>query len=134
MSAAHGRRVLFVCVENSCRSQMAEAFARHHGGEDVEARSAGSRPSGTVHPMAVSVMAARGLDLSDQRSTGVEDLERAVFEVVVSMGCGDACPEVSARRRVEWEIADPAGGDRSAFERARDEIELRVRELLENLG
>ena len=133
MSSGSERRVLFVCVENACRSQMAEAFARHHGGSGVEARSAGSRPSGTVHPMALEVMAERGLDLSGHRSTGVDGLEREQFDVVVSMGCGDACPQVPARRRLEWEIADPAGGDRSAFERARDAIDLRVRALLADL-
>lgn len=124
-------RLLFVCVENACRSQMAEAFARVHGGADVEARSAGSRPSGTVHPTAVAVMAERGIDLSGHRSEGIETVLGEPFDVVVSMGCGDACPQVPAARRVEWDVEDPSGGPRETFERVRDDIERRVLALLD---
>lgn len=123
-------RILFVCVENACRSQMAEAFARELGGPGVEARSAGSRPSGRVHPTAVEVMAERGIDLTDHRSEGVEAVLGKPFDLVVSMGCGDACPRVRADRRLEWDVEDPAGGPREKFVSVRDEIERRVRDLL----
>lgn len=126
-------RVLFVCVENSCRSQMAEAFARELGAPDVTARSAGSRPSGSVNPLAVEVMAERGIDLSGHRSKGVDELSGERFDAVVSMGCGDACPSVPAERRIEWDVPDPAGSSREAFVGARDEIERRVRALLGEL-
>lgn len=126
-------RVLFVCVENSCRSQMAEAFARELGGAAVTARSAGSRPSGAVHPRAREVMADRGFDLSGHRSKGVDELPDELVDVVVSMGCGDACPSVPATRRIEWSVRDPVGGSREQFVEARDEIERRVRQLLDEL-
>lgn len=128
------KRVLFVCVENACRSQMAEAFARGIGAGAVEARSAGSRPSGRVNPLAVEVMAERGYDLTRHRSTGVDELEGESFDVIVSMGCGDACPQVPARRRFEWEVPDPSGEPRPVFEAVRDEIERRVRRLLAEDG
>lgn len=128
------KRVLFVCVENACRSQMAEAFARGIGAGAVEARSAGSRPSGRVNPLAVEVMAERGYDLTRHRSTGVDELEGESFDVIVSMGCGDACPQVPARRRIEWEVPDPSGEPRPVFEGVRDEIERRVRQLLAEDG
>lgn len=124
------KRILFVCVENACRSQMAEAFARELGGIGVEARSAGSRPSGTVHPTAVEVMAERGIDLADHRSEGVGAVLGEPFDLVVSMGCGDACPRAPADRRLEWDVEDPAGGPRETFVSVRDEIERRVRDLL----
>src|SRR6185369_7201794 len=92
------KRVLFVCVENSNRSQMAEAFARMHGGERVDAYSAGSNPSGRVNPKAI-------------RSKALADLPRVEFDAAVTMGCGDACPMVDARRRVDWEIPDPRDMD-----------------------
>lgn len=123
-------RILFVCVENACRSQMAEAFARELGGTGVEARSAGSRPSGSVHPTAVEVMAERGIDLADHRSEGVGAVLGEPFDLVVSMGCGDACPRVRSDRRLEWDVEDPAGGPRETFVSVRDEIERRVRDLL----
>lgn len=128
------KRVLFVCVENACRSQMAEAFARGIGAGAVEARSAGSRPSGRVNPLAVEVMAERGYDLTRHRSTGVDELEAESFDVVVSMGCGDACPQVPAGRRFEWEVPDPSGEPRPVFEAVRDEVERRVRRLLAEDG
>ena len=101
-------RVLFVCVENSCRSQMAEAFARLDGGEGVEAFSAGSRPSGRVNPGAVRTMAEVGYDLSTHRSQSPADLPAGgAWDAVVTMGCGDACPAVPAARREDWPVPDP---------------------------
>jgi protein-tyrosine-phosphatase len=102
------KRVLFVCIENSNRSQMAEAFARMHGAGRVEAYSAGSRPSGRVNPRAVEFMKEVGYDLTGHRSKALAEVPEGEFDVVVGMGCGDeGCPLVKARRREEWGIPDP---------------------------
>ena len=127
------KRVLFVCVENSNRSQMAEAFARLHGGDEVEAHSAGSRPSGRVNPRAIAAMAERGVDLSGHASKGLEAVERLTFVAVVTMGCGDACPHVRARIRDDWALADPRDLDAAGVRAVRDEIEQRVKALLARL-
>lgn len=127
-------RLLFVCVENANRSQMAEAFARMLGGPDVEAMSAGSRPSGRINPRAVAAMAELGYDLAAHRSTSVDDLPPGTFDAVVTMGCGDACPSVPARRRIEWAVPDPRDLDPAAFRRVRDLIGDHVRRLLADLA
>src|SRR5687767_9484281 len=101
------KRVLFVCVENSNRSQMAEAFTRLHGEGKVEASSAGSRPSGKVNPRAVQFMKERGYDLSSHASKSLDAFNGQEIDVAVTMGCGDACPLVRAGRREEWQIPDP---------------------------
>ncbi len=119
-----------MCVQNSCRSQMAEGFARHHGGAGVETRSAGSRPSGTVDPRAVAFMAERGVDITAQRSSSVDEVPAEPFDAVVTMGCGDACPHVPAARRLDWDLPDPKELDDAGFRAVRDEIERRVLELL----
>jgi protein-tyrosine-phosphatase len=123
--------VLFVCVENSCRSQMAEGFARRLAGDRFRIYSAGSRPSGEVDPRAVRLMGEKGVDLAGQRSTGLDELPGvASWEYVVTMGCGDACPHVPATHRLDWDLPDPKGLDDDGFRRVRDEIERRVRSLL----
>lgn len=127
-------RVLFVCVENSCRSQMAEGFARRLGGDRVEAYSAGSRPSGVVHPGAIEVMAELGIGLGAHASTAIEDIPEGPYDAVVTMGCGDACPWVPAARREDWEIPDPKDLPPNEFRRVRDDLGHRVRALLEDLG
>ena len=127
------RRLLFVCVENSCRSQMAEAFARMDGGAGVEAHSAGSRASGVVNPGAVRTMAELGYDLASHRSKTPADLPEGPYDVVVSMGCGDACPTVPADRREDWDVPDPKTMDEAGFRAVRDEIRDRVRALLASL-
>ncbi|MBI4355604.1 MAG: arsenate reductase ArsC [Candidatus Omnitrophica bacterium] len=124
------RRLLFVCVENSCRSQMAEGFARALGGERIEAYSAGSRPSGQVHPDAIRVMQEQAIDLSAHRSKAVQSLPAIAFDYVISMGCGDACPHLPAKRRVEWRIPDPKGQPLEVFRQVRDQIEGHVKQLL----
>jgi protein-tyrosine-phosphatase len=127
-------RVLFVCVENSNRSQMAEAFARMHGAGRVEAHSAGSRPSGRVNPRAVEAMRERGYDLGLHQSRGLSDFGEEEFDVVVSMGCGDeGCPLVRARRREDWSIPDPRDLPPEQFRSVRDLIERKVQELLATL-
>lgn len=126
------KRVLFVCVENSNRSQMAEAFARRHGGGNVEAHSAGSRPSGRINPKAVRFMAERGYDLAGHASTSLDAI-RGEFDAVVTMGCGDDCPWVPARRREDWSLPDPREMDDDGYRAIRDEIEARVKALLASL-
>jgi arsenate reductase len=123
-------RLLFVCVENSNRSQMAEAFARMHGAADVEAVSAGSRPSGKVNPRAIAAMADRGYDLTAHRSKSLQEIPPGEYDYVITMGCGDACPWVPAKHRDDWDIPDPRDMSVSDFARVRDDIERRVVALL----
>jgi protein-tyrosine-phosphatase len=125
--------VLFVCFENSNRSQMAEAFARTLGGDEVEAYSAGSRPSGRVNPRAVEAMREVGYDLSGHASKSLAELPPLEFDAVVTMGCGDACPLVPARRRIEWSIPDPRDMAPGEFRAVRDLIRASVAELLREL-
>ena len=127
------KRVLFVCVENSNRSQMAEAFARLEGGGQVEAHSAGSRPSGTINPKAIRYMEEVGVDLAAHRSKSLEDIRGMEFDAVVTMGCGDNCPWVPARRREDWALPDPRDMDEAGYRAVRDEIRARVRQLLASL-
>ena len=127
-------RLLFVCVENSCRSQMAEALARTLGGPAVEAWSAGSRASGVVDPDAVRAMAEVGYDLSTHRSKTPADVLPGPYDAVITMGCGDACPSVAARHREDWPVPDPKGKGAEAFRATREDLRARVRALLVLLG
>src|SRR5258706_11796304 len=127
------KRLLFVCVENSNRSQMAEAFARIHGQNRVKAYSAGSRPSGKVNPKAIEAMRAVGYDLSSHRSKSLDELAGIEFDFVATMGCGDECPLVRAKRRDDWNIPDPGEMTMDEFRAVRDEIEARVVHLLKEL-
>ena len=127
-------RFLFVCIENSNRSQMAEAFARIHGGAGVEAWSAGSKPSGRINPKAIASMRERGYDLAAHTSKSLGDIPPGDFDAVVTMGCGDACPHVPAKHRYDWQIPDPRDMDPDAFRGVRDLIESQVRALLASLG
>jgi arsenate reductase len=127
------RRLLFVCVENSNRSQMAESFARLHGGERVEAYSAGSRPSGRVNPRAIEFMAERGYDLTRYRSKGLGEIPDVEYDAAVTMGCGDECPLVRARRREDWSIPDPKELPAEQFREVRDLIEMKVKALLASM-
>jgi arsenate reductase (thioredoxin) len=124
-------RLLFVCIENSCRSQMAEGFARSLGRGDVDAYSAGSQPSGVVNARAIALMRERGIDIETQRSKGLDDLPPVAWDAVVTMGCGDACPVLPARRRVDWDLPDPKYLDDDGFRAVRDDIGRRVRRLLD---
>ncbi len=127
------KTVLFVCVENSNRSQMAEAFARIHGGEGIQACSAGSRPSGRVNPRAIEFMKEIGYDLTTHDSKSLADFNGQEVEVAVTMGCGDECPLVQARRREEWQIPDPKEMPAEQYREVRDLIERKVKELLAGL-
>lgn len=127
------KTVLFVCVENSNRSQMAEAFARMHGGEAIDARSAGSAPSGRVNPRAVRFMAEKGYDLTAHTSKSLDQFNGTHVAAAVTMGCGDYCPLVAADRRVDWNIPDPKELPDDGFREVRDLIERKVVELLAEL-
>lgn len=126
-------RIVFVCVENSNRSQMAEAFARIHGAGRVEAYSAGSRPSGRVNPKAVEAMREIGYDLTKHRSKSLSDLSAIEFDAAVTMGCGDDCLLIKATRRVDWNIPDPKEMPPEQFREVRDLIERQVQGLLREL-
>lgn len=127
------KKVVFVCVENSNRSQMAEAFARIHAAGKVDAFSAGSRPSGRVNPKAIDAMRELGYDLSTHSSKGLEAFNGEVVEVAVTMGCGDECPLILAKKRVEWKIPDPRDMTSEQFREIRNLIETKVRKLIETL-
>ena len=127
------KRILFVCVENSNRSQMAEAFARIYGRGQVEAHSAGSRPSGQVNQRAVAVMREIGYDLSQQRSKGLTEIPDVDYDFAITMGCGDQCPLVRAKQRQDWQIADPRDLPAEQFRAVRDLIKAKVQELLAGL-
>jgi len=127
------KRILFVCVENSNRSQMAEAFARIHGSGQVEAHSAGSRPSGRINPKAIAAMQEVGYDLTRHSSKGLAEFNGRDVDVAVTMGCGDECPLVHAKRRVEWQIPDPRDMTPDEFRGVRNLIEARVKELIATL-
>ena len=127
------KRILFVCVENSNRSQMAEAFARTHSGKDVEAFSAGSQPSGLINPKAIEAMRELGCDISRQRSKSIVDLPDIEFDFVATMGCGDACPFIRAKRREDWDIPDPKALPPEEFRAVRDLIGSKVKTLLKTL-
>lgn len=127
------KRVLFVCVENSNRSQMAEAFARMLGGDDVEAYSAGSRPAGVINPRAMDAMLELGYDLSLHESKSLDDLPDVEFDFVATMGCGDSCPFVKARHREDWTLPDPKHMDKTAYLTVRDSIKAHVRRALDQI-
>lgn len=124
------KRFLFVCVENSNRSQIAEAFAQIHGGEQVEAYSAGSRPSGIVNPKAIASMAELGYDLSKHASKSLDEIPDVEYDFVATMGCGDACPFVRTKQRADWQIPDPKNLGADEFRKIRDLIENKVKTLL----
>ena len=127
------RKVLFVCIENSNRSQMAEAFAKLSS-EEVEAYSAGSKPSGKINAKALAAMKEIGYDLTRHHSKSLDQVKQfAPFDVVVTMGCGDACPWMPAKKFIDWEIPDPKEMDETNFRLVRDLIKNKVAELLASL-
>lgn len=125
------KKVVFVCVENSNRSQMAEAFARIHGEGKVEAYSAGSRPSGRVNLKAIEAMKEIGYDLTTHTSKGLDTFNGQEVEVAVTMGCGDECPLVLAKHRLDWKIPDPRDMTPEQFRDVRDLIEAKVKDLIQ---
>jgi len=125
--------VLFVCVHNAGRSQMAAGWLRHLAGDGVEVRSAGSIPGDRVNPSAVAAMAEVGIDISDQRPKVLTTDAVEASDVVITMGCGDACPIFPGKRYLDWELEDPAGKGVDSVRPIRDEIEQRIRGLLAEL-
>lgn len=128
------KKLLFVCVENANRSQMSQAFATIHGGDNIEAYSAGSRPSGVINPKAIKAMQEKGYDLTQHDSKSLDEVKQyAPFDAVVTMGCGDACPWMPAQQFIDWGIPDPKHMEPEAFNEVRDLIEQKIKELLNNL-
>ncbi|WP_440590688.1 arsenate reductase ArsC [Pseudonocardia hydrocarbonoxydans] len=126
--------VLFLCTHNAGRSQMAMGFFTHYAGDRAVAWSGGSEPGSRVNPAAVAAMAERGIDISGEYPKPWTDEIVRAADAVITMGCGDACPVFPGRRYEEWVLDDPAGMDVAAVRPVRDEIERRVRVLLDELG
>lgn len=127
------QHLLFVCVENSCRSQLAEAMARRSLPAGFEVHSAGSQPSGLINPRAVEVMAELGYDLAMHQSKALTEVPDIEYAAVITMGCGDSCPWVRGRVREDWGLPDPKGLPLEEFRRLRDIIATRVSDLFERL-
>ncbi len=128
------KKLLFVCIENSNRSQMSQAFAKMLGGDDVEAYSAGSKPSGIVNPKAIAAMQELGYDLSKHDSKSLDEVKAfAPFDAVVTMGCGDACPWMPAKKFIDWQIPDPKHMEPEQFNEVRDLIKEKVKKLIAEL-
>src|SRR5882757_9640354 len=133
MTTSTPSRILFVCVHNAGRSQMAAGFARELGRDSVEVFSAGSEPADQINPVAVAAMAEQGIDIAGtQPAILTTDAVRAA-DVVITMGCGDACPVFPGKRYEDWELTDPAGLGLDAVRPIRDEIRGRVEALLDSL-
>lgn len=120
------KKVLFVCVENSCRSQIADGFAKVLGNGKIESYSAGSRPSGKVNPDAIKTMQEVGIDISGAQSKGFSDLGLKAFDYVITMGCQDVCPFFPAEKHIDWQIEDPKGKGEEFFRKTRDLIKEKV--------
>jgi arsenate reductase len=132
------KKIIFICVGNSCRSQMAEGFARSHAkrmGVDIEVRSAGTHPAGYVHPHAIAVMREKGIDITDQYSKGFDPEELQEFDYVIAMGCLDSpvCPAGFRGVTEDWGIPDPIGRGLEFYRTVRDMIEERVLNLLQKM-
>jgi len=126
------KRYLFVCVENANRSQMAEAFAKIHGHKNIESYSAGSKPSGKINPKAIAAMQELGYDLNTHLSLSVNEIPDLEYDYVVGMGCGDACPWVKTKNRIDWEIPDPKNMNEDEFREIRDLIRDKVKALIKD--
>ena len=125
--------VLFLCTHNAGRSQMAAGFTQHLGGDGVEVLSGGSNPGAEVNPVAVEAMAEKGIDISSNFPKPWTDETLGAADVIITMGCGDACPVVPGKRYLDWELTDPHGQGIETVRPIRDDIEVRVRGLLDDL-
>lgn len=129
------KKVVFVCVENSARSQMAEAFAKHYGKNRIEVMSAGTKPAERVNPLAIQVMKEKGIDISKNKPKAIDyrDIEDA--DMIITMGCGAGgfCPASFLERVLEWGIEDPKGKTIEEVRKIRDEIERRVKRLIDDI-
>lgn len=131
--AAATPSVLFVCVHNAGRSQMAAGFLRDIAGDRVEVRSAGSMPADQINPVAVAAMAELGIDITAEEPKVLTTEAVQASDVVITMGCGDACPFFPGKRYEDWELADPAGQDIDAVRPIRDDIRTRIEQLVSEL-
>lgn len=128
------KKILFVCIENSNRSQMSQAFAKMIGGNEVEAYSSGSKPSGKINPKAIAAMKELGYDLTTHHSKSLDEVKQyAPYDAVVTMGCGDACPWMPAKQFIDWQIPDPRNMEENEFRQVRDMIKDKVADLLQQL-
>ena len=125
--------VLFLCVHNSGRSQMAAGYLEHFAGDWVEVRSAGSAPADSINPAVVLAMKEEGIDLSAQRPKILTDEDVGASDVVITMGCGDVCPIYPGKRYLDWKLDDPAGQGIDAIRPIRDQIKSLVKELISTL-
>ena len=123
-------KVLFVCVHNAGRSQMAAGYMRELGGDRIEVLSAGSAPKDTINPQAIAVMAEEGIDIANQQPKILTPEAVQESDAVITMGCGDACPFYPGKRYEDWVLEDPAGQDIDQVRKIRDEIKVRVQALL----
>ena len=126
--------IVFLCVENSCRSQIAEAFGRAFFADQYEVASAGSEPSGSVNATAIELMQELGYDMTCHRSKGVDELETKEILALITMGCGDACPKIAAKQRLEWQIPDPKNMSRRDFRAVINLIKKQVLGLVNELS
>jgi arsenate reductase len=124
------KNVLFVCIENSCRSQMAEAFAHIYADDSIRSFSAGSRSSGQIDPKAITLMAELGYDLSSHSSKSLSEIPQIKYDYVITMGCGDECPFIPAEHHEDWDLPDPKRLPLDKFRHVRDRIGKRVKELV----
>lgn len=134
MTSSPRPSVLFVCVHNAGRSQMAAAFLTHLAGDRIEVRSAGSEPADAVNPAVVKAMAEVGIDIAAQTPKVLTVQAVQSSDVVITMGCGDVCPVFPGKRYLDWTLDDPAGKDLDAIRPIRDEIEQRVRTLIDEIA
>ena len=128
------KTIVFVCVENARRSQMAEGFANAFGQGRLEVYSAGSSPSSQIDPLVIEVMKEKGIDLSGKRPKGLNDLPPVEMDYLVTMGCEETCPAVLAKKIIEWEIPDPKGKSIDVFREVRDIIKNKVEALYGETG
>ena len=126
-------KVLFACVENSCRSQIAEALAKKISPHKFDFHSAGSKPSGIINPMAIKLLKSQGVYLTDHRSKGVSEFINIKIDYLILMGCGDQCPNIVAEERVEWDIPDPKDMKEIEFLNVIENIRDKVQELIETI-
>lgn len=128
------KKILFACIGNCCRSQMAEGFAKKLAGDKFEIYSAGTRPAGFVHHDAIAVMKEIGIDISSHYSKGFDQVPAEKFDYVVTMGCSKTCPVVPTKEKIDWDIEDPIGQPIEVFRRVRDIIKARVEEFLPSIS
>jgi len=126
-------KIVFICVENARRSQMAQGFAEALGKGELEVYSAGSSPSSQIDPLVIEVMKEKGIDLGTKRPKSLDDLPKVEMDYLVTMGCEESCPAVLAKKTIEWEIPDPKGKSIDVFREVRNMIEEKVKGLLKEI-